>query len=249
MHKGAIISEDCIFYNAETVKIGDNVTIHCHCVIGDNVVIEDNVTIYNDVAIGPFTHIGANTVIGARTDIGAGILIGNNVKIGGHSLIGACNGPFNPAPKSQKDRNNFIEKGGYGLTICNNVILEAKASVEAGFDESTATFIGDGVVIGFCSEIKMGAYIGEGSVCMPFCYIDTQAKLKGKNKLAAQTIVGGQAELEENVCGMHNCIFKNKTKYKRFTDSRGAFYGFDRNTYVGLDGKPWIVYIHDRRKR
>ena len=118
---------------SEKAKIGDNVKIWHFSYIGDDVEIENN------VKIGSLVHIDYNVKIGESTKIEGHVYIPPLSRIGKNVFIG-------PGVVLTNDPYPMCDKM-VGVTIKDNVVIGARAVINAG------------VSIGKNSVVAMGAVV------------------------------------------------------------------------------------------
>lgn len=165
--------------------------------IGEGTKIMPFVTIADGAKVGKNCYIGQGCVIGGGVNVGDGCVFGNNCSIGVLESLYE-----NEPPPS----DNVVHIG-------NNVTLLHNCFIEAG-----GTVVSDNVAVSQNCIIQRGVFIGVDCCLLPNCYIAFSSRLEGENRLGANTVVGKYTTLQHGVCGAFNCVFKNKTVYKKQSD-------------------------------
>ena len=146
IHQSAVI--------ADSVKLGEDVSI------GPNCVIEENAELGDRVIIEPGSVIGADVVIGSETRLFANVTIMHGVKIGQQCFIksGAVLGSHGFGNTNEDGQWVRIPQLG-GLTVGNRVQIGAVTTIDRGAIGDTV--IADGVVIDNLVQIGHNCQIGE----------------------------------------------------------------------------------------
>ena len=188
---------------ADTVKIGNGVSIWPNVVIRDDVKLGDNVTIFPNVFIGEDCVIGDNTTIHANVSIMGKTSIGQNVTIHPGTVIGG-------------DGFGYLQKGGKhvkipqvgGVQIGNDVEIGANVTIDrAALDK---TIIGNGVKIDNHSHVAHNAVIGENTMLIAYAKIAGGARI-GKNVMIAEDVgINDHATIGDNcIVGGGSNVYKS----------------------------------------
>lgn len=203
-------------------------------------VISPDVEIGEGTRIMPFVTIGDGVKIGKGCFIGQGCVINQGATIGdGCFFAGNCIIGSQPmAYENEPSATDGTVKIGSGVTFLWG------CSVEAG-----GTVISNNVFVSQNCTVQRGVFIGEECILLPNCYIALSSRLEGQNRLAANTVVGKYAVLEKGVCSGLNCVFGNKTMYKKQSEKKITLGDFDGgNTYSSIFALPMKEFFLLRKK-
>ena len=195
IHRSAVI--------ADTVTIGNGVSILPNVVICDNVSLGDNVKIFPNVFIGEDCVIGDNTTIHSNVSIMEKTSIGRNGIIHPGSVIGG-------------DGFGYLQKGGKhvkipqvgGVQIGDEVEIGANVTIDrAALDK---TIIGNGVKIDNHSHVAHNAVIGENTMLIAYAKIAGGARI-GKNVMIAEDVgINDHATIGDNcIVGGGSNVYKS----------------------------------------
>lgn len=172
-------------YLSPNVKIGNNVSIGCNCVLDGNITIGDNTKIYHNVTIIN------NVTIGKNCNIESGVNIGHD----GYAFT-----------ENESHEKSMIKHYG-GVTIGDNVHIGGQTHVARGTLDNT--IIEDGVKIDTLIHIAHNCKIGRNSVLIAGSLIYGSVEL-GSNVQIASGIVRNQMKMGNNsFAGMGSVVLKD----------------------------------------
>ena len=175
----------------ERVKIGRNVAIQAHVVIGDNVEVKDNSILYAGVYIGHHTKIGKDCMIYPYVIIRERVVIGNRVIIHGGTVIGSDGFGFSTV---QGIHHRIPQIG--NVIIEDDVEIGANVTIDrARFDK---TLIKKGTKIDNLVQIAHNVIIGENSIIVAQSGISGSATVGNNVILAGQSGVIGHVSVGDN---------------------------------------------------
>lgn len=161
-------------------KLGQNVVLMPHVVLGEGVEIGDHTIIMANVVVGDGVKIGAHCKIYPNVTIYQNSIIGNHVYIHANSVIGSDG--FGYAHTSQ-GQHIKIEHTGI-VRIEDHVEIGANTTIDrAVFGE---THIKEGVKIDNLVQIGHNCVLGEHSI------IVAQVGLSGSTTMGRNVVLGGQ---------------------------------------------------------
>lgn len=172
IHPTAVIAETVMLGN--NVSIGANVVISSGCKIGDNTSIMHNTVLLENVTIGK------NTLLYPNVSIREGCNIGNNVIIHSSTVIGSDGFGFTP------DERGVYQK----IPQIGNVIIEDDVELGSNVSVDRASFgstiIKKGTKIDNLVQVAHNVIIGENTV------ISAQTGISGSTKVGKNCMFGGQ---------------------------------------------------------
>jgi UDP-3-O-[3-hydroxymyristoyl] glucosamine N-acyltransferase len=165
---------------ADTVTLGEGVSIGPFVSIGDRVVIGDNVTIYAHVTIEPDSVIGDGTTIYPNVSIYYASRIGKRCILHSGVVIGSDGYGF----AQHEGRHHKIPQIGT-VRIEDDVELGAGTTVDRG--ALGETVIGEGTKIDNLVQIGHNVKIGK------HCLLVSQVGIAGSTELGDHVVVAGQS--------------------------------------------------------
>ncbi len=190
---------------AESVQLGEGVSVGAHCTIEAGVVIGDNTVIQSNCTIGYKTKIGKNCFLYPLVSVREFSEIGDRVIIHNGTVVGSDG--FGYAVQDDGSRTKIPQIG--------NVVIEDDVEIGANVAIDRARFgktrIGKGTKIDNLVQIAHNVVVGEHSVLCgqsgisgsstlgPRCILAGQAGLAGHLDVGEGAIIGAQAGVTKDV--------------------------------------------------
>ncbi len=167
-------------YVSPSATLGEGVTIHPGCVVGDHVSLGDGVVLHPNVVLYERVAIGANSLIHAGVVVREGCRIGCNVIIQPSAVIGGDGFGFAP------DGEAYYKIPQVGIVVIEDDVEIGAASC---IDRAAlgVTRIGKGVKIDNLVQIAHNVVIGENTV------IVSQVGISGSTEVGRHCTFGGQS--------------------------------------------------------
>jgi len=169
---------------ADTVLLGEGVSVSPHAVIENDVVLGDGAVIGAGVHIGTGCVIGAHTVIDPNTTI-MSASIGDHCHIGPNTVIGFTGFGIT------RDEGNVVIPHIGRVMLGSRCHIGASVTIDRGFIEDTV--IGDNVMIDNQTHIAHNVEIGAGTI------ICGQTGLAGGARIGRNNVIGAQAGMADHV--------------------------------------------------
>ncbi|MBU1006236.1 MAG: UDP-3-O-(3-hydroxymyristoyl)glucosamine N-acyltransferase [Candidatus Omnitrophica bacterium] len=187
----------------EKVRLGRNVAIQAHVVIGDNVEIKDNSILYAGAYVGHHTKIGKDCVIYPYVIIRERVVIGDRVIIHGGTVIASDGFGFSTV----KGVHRRIPQIG-NVVIEDDVEIGANVTIDrARFDK---TIIKKGTKIDNLVQIAHNVIIGEHSIIVAQSGVSGSTTIGNNVTLAGQAGVIGHVSVGDNtVIAARSGVTKN----------------------------------------
>ncbi|MGB9711162.1 MAG: UDP-3-O-(3-hydroxymyristoyl)glucosamine N-acyltransferase [Thermodesulfovibrio sp.] len=207
-HKG--ISEKALVAN--TVKLGNNVTIYPFVYIEENVYIGDNTVVY------PFVFIGRETLIGSDCIIYPNVTIREKVKIGSRVIIhsGSVIGSDGFGYIFHEGKHHKIPQVG-GVVIEDDVEIGACVTIDRATTGNT--IIEKGTKIDNLVQIAHNVKIGQN------CIIVAQVGIAGSSNIGDGCILAGQVGISDHVEVEAGTIITAKSGVMPGKLSKGVYSG------------------------
>ncbi len=170
-------------------RIGKNVSIEAHAVIGEHAVCEEGTVIAAGVVIEGPARIGKNTQIGANTVIHCDTEIGQDCHIAANVTLGSRGFGYDFTPQGWE---HFPQIG--RLIIGNQVDIGPHTVIDRG--ALSDSVIKDGVKIGAHTMLGHGIHVGEHT------FIAGYVGIAGSVNIGCYCIIGGGSLFKDqvNIC-------------------------------------------------
>ncbi len=165
---------------ASTAKLGNDVRVGAHAVVGERVVIGDGSFICHNTVIGNDARIGSGSLVHANVTIREGCIIGNKVILQPGVVIGSDGFGFAPRPDGSYEK---IPQMGI-VVVEDDVEIGANTTVDRATMGETR--ICKGVKLDNLIMVAHNVVIGEHTV------IAAQTGISGSTKIGKQGMIGGQ---------------------------------------------------------
>src|SRR2546423_295657 len=165
---------------ADSVKLGNNVSLGHFSVIGENVVIGNNVTIFQGVSIEAGSVIGDDCIIYPNVVVYDGTRVGNRCIIHSSVVIGS-------------DGYGFATHGGTHHKIPQIGIVRIEDDVEIGAGTTIDRAALGETVIGEGTKIDNLVQIGHNVRVGKHCLLVSQVGIAGSTELGDYVAVAGQS--------------------------------------------------------
>jgi UDP-3-O-[3-hydroxymyristoyl] glucosamine N-acyltransferase len=197
---------------ADTVILGENVSI------GANAVIEKGVSLADNVSIGAGCFIGQNVKVGSSTALWANCTVYHQVEIGHDCLIQANtvigSDGFGYAPvKGQYQWHKIPQLG--SVIIGNRVEIGASTTIDRGALDNT--HIKDGVILDNQIQIAHNVIIGENTA-MAACSVIAGSSIIGKN-----CTIAGLVGINGHINVADNCVFTGMAMVTKDISTPGVY--------------------------
>ena len=195
---------------AESVEIGDGVTIGAHAVIESGVSLGDNV----DIGAGCF--VGQNAVIGENTKIWANVAIYHKVEIGNNCLVQANTTIGSDGFGYANDKGKWLKIPQLGSVIIgNNVEIGASTTIDRGAIDNTE--IHDGVILDNQIQIAHNVVVGENTA------IAACSVIAGSTEVGKNCTIAGLVGINGHIKVTDGCVFTGMSMVTKSIDSPGVY--------------------------
>ncbi|HLF20076.1 MAG TPA: UDP-3-O-(3-hydroxymyristoyl)glucosamine N-acyltransferase [Bacteroidota bacterium] len=176
---------------AKTARIGSNVSIGAHCVVGEEVEIGNNSKISGGCVIGAQARIGRDSLLYAHVTVYHQCRIGNRVTLHSGCVVGSDGFGFAPLPDGAYEK---IPQAGIAV-IEDDVEIGANTTINrATLGE---TLIKRGVKIDNLVQIAHNVVIGENTVIAAQTGISGSVKIGRNCMIAGQVGIAGHLEIAD----------------------------------------------------
>lgn len=172
---------------AESAKIGKNVWLGAHVVVGDEATIADNTKISHGCVIGTRASIGSDCLLYPNVTVYHQTKIGDRVTLHGGVVLGADG--FGFAPRVNEPFEKIPQLG--IVVIEDDVEIGANSTI----DRATLgeTIVRRGVKIDNLVQIAHNCIVGENTV------IAAQTGISGSVKIGKNCMIGGQVGIAGHI--------------------------------------------------
>ncbi len=199
----------------QSVKKGDNISIHPGVVIAQNVEIGDNTILAPGVIIGPDVEIGDSCLLHPGVIIERGTIIRDDVIIQSGAVIGSDGFGY----ATDKDGHHKIPQQG-NVIIESEVEIGSNVTIDRG--ASGPTIIRQGSKLDNLIQIGHNVEVGEESLLIAQTGIAGSTKLGRRVTLGGQSGVVGHIKLADNTTAAARAMVTSSTNEGDFISGAPA---------------------------